>query len=431
MRDYLFFGVIFGALPFCFYRPYIGILFWAWIGLMNPHRFGWSAAYNFPVAHLFGGVTLAGIVFAFLRKESFRLPWNRETILLILLWLSFTLTTFFAVDKETAWSKWEMTSKILLMNFVAILFLQEKKKLEYLLVVISLSIGFFGVKGGIFGLHTGGQYIVFGPRESFITDNNALALAELMVLPILFYLGKEQKGRFFKYGLYIMGILTILSIVLSYSRGALVGLICVCIFLAVTSSKKIFVITLLVLGCLLVSTSIPPHWLERMTSIKTYQEDHSAMSRINGWIFAYNLASAFPLTGGGFGAFNKELFEKYAPKPDDVYDGHSVYFQVLGEHGFLGLGLFLSLLLSSILSMQKVKKVAQQVSNLGWARHCAIMLQLSLAAYAICGAFLPLAYFDLYYYIVASAILLKMIIKKRGSSTVSIHTQTSNLGVTV
>ena len=92
-----------------------------------------------------------------------------------------------------------------------------------------------------------------------------------------------------------------------------------------------------VLFALVVFPVIPEKWHERMSTIGTYQEDRSAMGRVNAWHFAFNLASERPLTGGGFSAFTNDLFIRYAPDPFDVHDAHSIYFEVLGEHGFLAL----------------------------------------------------------------------------------------------
>jgi len=411
MRDYLVLAAVFAALPFCFYRPYIGVLCWVWLGLMNPHRLAWGVAYDFPVAALVGGATLAGLAFALVRREILPIPKTRETWLLGLFWIVVTFTTVVAFDSRIAWEHWMTWSKTLLISVVALVLFQDATKLRYLILVMAASIGLFGVKGGLFGIATAGQYIVFGPPESFIADNNALALAELMVLPLLFYLGKVEERRWWRVGFYAMGALTMLSILLSYSRGALLGLIAMSGLLALNSSRKLLAGLLLAIGALAALAFVPDRWYERMSTITTYQEDPSAMSRINGWIFAYRLAWDYPFTGGGFGAFNKDLFARYAPMPDVVYNGHSIYFQVLGEHGFLGLGVFVALLISAFLSLERIKKTVVYVEGLDWAYEYAKMLQLALTAFAISGAFLPLAYFDLYYYLIVVVILLKVVVR--------------------
>ena len=129
------------------------------------------------------------------------------------------------------------------------------------------------------------------------------------------------------------------------------------------------------------------------------------MGRINAWHFAYNLASDRPLVGGGYGAFDPNLFHRYAPVPEDFHDAHSIYFEVLGEHGFVGLGLFLVLGFLSLRHANKVRKSTKDIPKLQWAYDLMSMIQVSIVGYAVGGAFLGLAYFDLYYHLIVMIVL--------------------------
>jgi probable O-glycosylation ligase (exosortase A-associated) len=149
---------------------------------------------------------------------------------------------------------------------------------------------------------------------------------------------------------------------------------------------------------------MPEHWFARMSSITEYQADGSAMGRINAWTMALNLAIHRPL-GGGFNTFTADMFALYAPNPDLFLDAHSIYFQVLGEHGFLGLALFLTLAVFTWRSASGVIKRCGNDPNTRWAADLAAMAQVSLIAYGSAGAFLGLAYFDLYYTMIAVVVL--------------------------
>ena len=63
IRDVLLTGFIVGMLPFCFLRPWLGVLMWIWFGLMGPHTLVWGFAYNYPFAQLIAIATLAGLPF--------------------------------------------------------------------------------------------------------------------------------------------------------------------------------------------------------------------------------------------------------------------------------------------------------------------------------------------------------------------------------
>ena len=63
------------------------------------------------------------------------------------------------------------------------------------------SIGFFGIKGGIFTLLTGGIKPVGGADNAYFSDNNLLAVALLMTIPLMRYLQLTSGQRVVRWGL--------------------------------------------------------------------------------------------------------------------------------------------------------------------------------------------------------------------------------------
>ena len=407
MRDLLISAIVFGALPFILMRPHIGILVWSWLSYMNPHRLAFGFAYHYPFAQLVAGATIIGFLIS---REPKRIPWYPITIvwLIFLLWMNFT--TLFAFAPERAIPEWDRTMKIQLVAWLTLFLMNTPNRLYMLAWVIVVSLGFFGIKGGLFSILTGGQYLVLGPPESFISENNTLALALLMTLPLFRYLQIETKSRYVRWGLWGAMGLVALSILTSFSRGAFLGISAMLGFMVLNSRHKLKVFILLVIAVPLFLSFMPEKWFERMETIKTYDQDASAMSRINVWQFAWNLALDNPIVGGGFKTFTPELFQKYAPDPSVVFDPHSIYFQVLGEHGFVGLFLFLAMGWLALRTGKWVVKNTKDREDLRWANTLASMLRLSLIGYAVGGAFLGLAYYDLYYHIVGMLILTRKLV---------------------
>src|SRR6266571_2165848 len=171
IRDIILTAVILGLLPICLTRPWIGVLVWSWVGYMNPHRLTWGFATALPFAMLVAICTLAGLLFT---RDKKPIPWVRETYLLAGLWIMFTITTIFAFYPDEAWEQWDKVSKVLLFTFITLKFFQDRTRLRYLFFVIALSIGFYGVKGGIWALFTGGMNRVYGPDSSFLGSNNSI-----------------------------------------------------------------------------------------------------------------------------------------------------------------------------------------------------------------------------------------------------------------
>ncbi len=402
MRDYLVLAIILAGVPIAIFRPFLGVLYWCWISYMNPHRLTWGIAYNFPAAMAIGAATLLGLMFT---KDRVKIPFERETILLIALYVLFIVTTSFAFYPAAAWDRFQQVSKILLMTATTMALITSRDRFRMFLLVIALSVGFFGVKGGIFSLRGGGTDRIYGPPGSFLEDNNDLALATVMVLPILFYLARDEARGWLRWGLRAAGALSAISVIFTYSRGGFVGLAAVSGWALLKSKRKALAMIVFLVVAVGGFSLMPGQWLDRMMTIGD-MDDESALGRINAWWFAFNVASD-RILGGGFNTFSPDLFLRYAPDPTDFHAAHSIYFEMLGEQGFLGLGLFLTILVSSIVSLQGLSRRYGRWPELKWVASYANMLQIALIGYMASGAFLGRANFDLYYHLVAATIILK------------------------
>ncbi|MES2103866.1 MAG: putative O-glycosylation ligase, exosortase A system-associated [Pseudomonadota bacterium] len=411
MRDYLLFAIIFGLLPFVFKRPYIGVLLSTWVSLMNPHRLTYGLAYDFPFAALIVVVTLLALLAS---KQKKKIPVTPITVVLTLFAIWMSLTTLTALEPVRAWTEWNRVMKTMFILAIMVMTINTKEEILALTWTIALSLGFWGLKGGIFTVIGGGGNNVYGPEGSYITDNNALALALVTALPMIWYTQLSVKRKIVKYGLIGLSILAVFSAVGSYSRGALLGGGCMLIFLWLKSRQKIRTGLILLLIVPLIYTVMPAKWFDRMNTIDDYKQDSSAMGRINAWGFAVNVAKD-NLMGGGYDCFTHKMFAIYAPDPLNHHAAHSIYFQVLGEHGFVGLFLFLLFLFLAWRSGSRIIKRCKGREDLKWASDLAAMCQVSIVGFTVGGAFLTLAYYDLFYDIVGLLILLeKLLLSKDG-----------------
>jgi probable O-glycosylation ligase (exosortase A-associated) len=404
MRDIALTAIFFGLLPFVFSRPFVGIYIWSWLGFMNPHRLTYGFAYEFPFAQIVAIVIFVSILKS---KQPIRVPWTRETVLLLIFIMWMLFTTFFAFNSDGAWEQWDKVWKIQLMLFVTLMLIDTKQKLNWLIWVIVLSLGFYGVKGGIFTIVHGGAHSVQGPMGSFIGGNNEIGLALIMTIPLMRCLQLQAKKVWIHQGVTVAMLLTGIAVIGTQSRGALVGMVAMGIFLWLKSRNKIFTLLsiLVVVGAL--ATIMPQEWYDRMGTIELYQEDRSALSRINAWWMAYNIATT-QITGGGFEAFVPWAIKQYAPDPSMGADAHSIYFEVLGEQGFIGFTMFMLLAWFTWDTGKRIRRLARHKPETKWAADLAGMIQVSLIGYAASGAFLGLAYFDLYYTLIAIMVICKL-----------------------
>jgi probable O-glycosylation ligase (exosortase A-associated) len=137
------------------------------------------------------------------------------------------------------------------------------------------------------------------------------------------------------------------------------------------------------------------------------------LGRISAWWSAWNSAFHYPF-GVGFNSARPELFALYSPYPDYVHAAHSIYFQVLGNHGFVGLGLFLGLFAITWRMAGGLRSQRNLVPQAKWCNDLGAMCQVALAGYAVGGAFLSLAYFDLPYNIMVVVVLARAWVDKQG-----------------
>lgn len=416
MRDFLVTGVIFALLPACFFSPWIGVLVWSWIGYMNPHRLTWSFAYTMPFAQMVAIATLSGLLFT---KDRMPLPRRREVYLLLTLWGVFLASTFNALHPDPAWEQLTKVSKILLMTFVTLLLFQDRRKLRVLFYVIALSIGFFGLKGGIWAVATGGANSVLGPPGSFIEGNTDLGLALNMVLPILLLLSRDERRPWLRYLLRATFGFSIIAVLFTYSRGAVLGLAVVLPLMLLKSRIRLAIIPLALVAVLfgkpLIESVMPAPWLERMGTIGTPEEDASASMRLNAWRVAYLLALDHPLLGAGFRPFSPEVYLRYSPDErwNDNQDAHSIYLQVLAEHGFTGLALYGGLILSTLASLRQIVRRSRRDPGERWLGDAARTLEVSLAGFLVSGAFLSISYFDLFFHVIAMTTILRLLLDQQ------------------
>jgi putative inorganic carbon (hco3(-)) transporter len=424
MRDVIVLTIILASVPICFFRPYFGVLMWAWVAYFNPHRFTFGPAYDFPVSTVIAIPTLLGIPFT---RQLNRKIFVRETWLLLLFWAWVTITylhalrvPIFADHLDEARVELMTVSKILLMTCVTILLVNSKKKLEYLFVVIALSFGALAVKGAIFGIRTSGDFRVWGPPDSFVADNNDLGLALTMSLPIMFYMARETSSRWLRRILWLSFLCSVLAVILTYSRGALLGLAVVLGVLTIKSKQKILAGAFLVVFAFFVLAFAPPKWTDRMSNFLHGNIDESAEGRLHAWNFAWELASRYPVTGGGFETFTPALEERFTPQ-FNFAGPHSIYFQALGEQGFVGLGIFLFLLIGCFFSLWRLQRQVRGQPSLAWIGNYSRMLQIGLLGYMVSGAFLPRTYFDLWFEFVAGTALLKILYRRERAQQVVEH----------
>lgn len=423
MRDLLLFAIIVGLVPFILRRPWLGVLAWFWVGLMVPQSHTWGFMQTFPLAVVIGLATMGALV---INRDRQPLPLTREMVLLFVFAAYMGMTSVFGVNSSGAIQQWQNVMKILLMTFITPMLIVGPRRIVWLLLVVTASIGFYGFKGGLFTVGTGGSAMVLGPDRSFLSGNTYVGLAMIMVLPMILVsarlfsqrwidLGwpmlRESWYRFAGWGFYAAFWLTVLATIATYSRGAWLGLIAVGPFIFWRLRRKWLIVLAVVFAIGVVGVAAPDRMVERWNTIGGYQDDTSAMQRIQAWGVNWNMAVERPLTGMGFRntSMGYDWWIQYASFEGHwrhVLSPHSIYFQVMGQHGFGGLAVFLALIACTYLTLGRIRRSASSLDR-KWLSEYAWALQIGIIGYVVAGAFLDVAYFNLLYAFIALAIIMR------------------------
>lgn len=390
-------------------RPYWGALLWVWIGLMNPHRLAFGFAHDLPFA--MASVLIVALSMLMHTNEVRRPPVAvAGPLMIFIVWMA--VTSAAAIVPSASWAKYQEVLKVLGMTLVVASLVHTRGQIIGLVWVVAGSIAFYGAKGGLFTILTGGGDRVLGPPTSVVAGNNELAVALIVTIPFLYFLGRHAEvardfllvrfipTRWLQIGLYVSCVLCAVSALGSQSRGALLAVAAMLTMLWWRSRSKLLLACIFLALVPVALSMMPESWFERMRSIQTYEEDVSALGRLNAWQMAINIARD-RITGAGFATANPTVFAMYSPRPGPqwILVAHSIYFQVLGDHGYIGLGIFLVFWFTIYRMAGRVVGLARGEPSLAWAAELGNMAKVSMVGFAVGGAFLSLAYWDMPYYI--------------------------------
>jgi len=419
MRDIVFLVFSMYLIYLSLKKPYVAISLWLWVGLFVPVYWLYGFAQNISFNSIFAFTALVGYLFQTNKKKF---SFNFSFFCVICFWIHTILTSVLTIGvPDLVWHEWIKLTKIVLLTVMIVLCIREKHELELICWVTILSIGFYGSVESLKFILTGGAHKIVGPQGHLLSDNNHFAVALCMLIPLVVFLLQVSRSKWLKISLIGMLCLCTIAVLGTHSRGGFIGLLVVGGYYWFKSNHK-FIVTsgiLIVVG--IAALYLSQDWYNRMNTIESATEDSSFVTRLNSWKVHTLLAMDRPLLGGGFKTgsygyiwqekaqdFDKlDFIETPLPSDDAGWAAHSIYFQVLGDHGVLGLIIYLIIMTTCFL---KLAWVARETQHLGeehrWRSDLARMLQLSLIAYGTAGAAVSLAYLEFFWALIGISISL-------------------------
>lgn len=409
MRDLAFLGFMLVSVFLAVRNTFVSYLLWGWAGLIaiNYYLYGFMAGIGYVQIY-----ALITILLIYVKKDtnSQKFKLNRTSALMLIFLAHGLLSALFAYpDLERNWELFGNIVKTVLFCLFMPMIVVSRFRVHALVLSIAMAISFHGVLDGLKFIASGGGHNA-QPLKKF-GDNNHLALILIMVLPFLYYLYQFSTKKIVRLGFLGVLLLMVLAIVATHSRGALVGLFAVALWIIVKSQKKILGVVLVSLCALMVVQLAPDKWSQRMETIQTAEEDVSLMGRVAAWKVSSAIAVANPFLGGGFRAVQSHpVWDRFKDSPGLLgfvatptlnrsgVAAHSIWFEVLGDQGIVGLFLFIALIVNVFMTRRDVwKLVKKNNQQSGWAGNLADMVAASVLAYVVSGSLLSAAYFELPY----------------------------------
>ncbi|MGH7153744.1 MAG: putative O-glycosylation ligase, exosortase A system-associated [Acetobacteraceae bacterium] len=396
MRSLLLLAEMLVLLPMAIRAPIVGVLVFDWVSFMNPQQVSWGPASSLPWALAAFLATVLGM--ALNPSYAKRLTPTPMIVLMVLFVAGIWLNSQFALGSPKAeYEGLIRATKIFVMLIITEMLLINRRRIDAVIWIGTISLGYYIIDQGGITLLRGGIHKSVGPPNSMISDTNEFSAALVVILPLLNYLRLQARYKIIRAGFMLAMGFTVLTIVGSFSRGALLGLLGIGGVLWLKSRYKL--VTLVGIGglVLMVVLLMPQTYWDRMYTIIHYQHDASAQGRLEIWVVAWRLFLAHPFTGVGFHA-TLSPWVVNSVMPDALRrDIHSIWFQVLGEQGIIVFTVWLMMTVLGFLNTRKIVRLTRGRPELEWARDLARMGEISILGYVITGTFLPISAWDFYF----------------------------------
>lgn len=427
MRDLIMLGAMCLIVPLSLASGFAAYLLWEWSAVLSPsyYLYGFmnSVRYNFIFALITIGLVVLGRV-----SDRGSLRVTGTLAVLVLFFLHACGSAALAYDGNILnMEVFTGLAKSIVYCLFMPLIVTSRLRIHAMLIMLALGLGFHGVLEGTKVLITAGGHRPIGIATSMMSDNNHFAVALVMVLPIFFYLFRYSQKRLVRLGFLGVFTLSVVAVIGTQSRGAFVALAFAGLWLILSSRRRGIALVAVACVAVVVAIAAPSTWYERMETIQDAKQDDSFLGRVAAWRVSTDIALDNPLFGGGFHSVQVQYIWEgrkvaatrftFLPEvremPDNFKAAHSIYFEVLGDQGFLGLFLFLGLFAVAFWNLWSLRQMNKRHGlNMTWAADLASMLGVSLLAYAIGGALVSLAYFESFYVFVLLTDVLRRVVRR-------------------
>jgi putative inorganic carbon (HCO3(-)) transporter len=277
------------------------------------------------------------------RREPFLWDGGRGLTLLAFCALTFISMRWSVYPEATRFTAMELLKWVIL--YMAIVNMVTTERHLALACAVLVLASLFP-SHGVIEWHRAGVDLVEGYRSRWVglyADPNRMAMSVGLVVPLaLAFLARRQSPWLVRLACGAAGGMAIAAMVLSYSRGGFLGLMAAGVTWVVLE-RRLARTLLVAMAAVAMLVFSPQSFWTRTQSVSAFEQDASAMSRVEAWTVASRASLEHPVLGLGAGTF-RYAWRLYGPEHGTgrAYAAHNIFLQVISDLGFLGLALFLA-----------------------------------------------------------------------------------------
>jgi probable O-glycosylation ligase (exosortase A-associated) len=390
-------GTVFALCVMSPFRPILGLYGYYWFAMMRPDILSWAGPNRYSL--------LIAVVALF--SNSIRILRNLPLLILnpilrnlVLFFLTVTISVIAAVDASLCWDRYLLFSRMFLMALIIPLVIETREELRWFFLVVAGSLGLLGSKFGLWGLLRGGVVVTQG-YGAMLSDNNTMALAFAMAIPLCWFSRRLVPWKWARLGFLAAAICCAAAVIFTHSRGGILAVGIGLLAVLMCERRKMLAIGVLALGVALVSYLVWDTLTTRMSTLEDPMKDASARNRILMLKAAPKLWMDYPFFGVGFTEANQQrlLFKYIDPSQASCCIGlvlHNTWAQILVDSGIFAFLLYMWLLFSTI---WRSWFQARCLEREGRGEEAALLygVACSLVTFLVGASFLSRTGFDLFY----------------------------------
>jgi putative inorganic carbon (HCO3(-)) transporter len=406
LRAIGFYALVAAGVPLSLLQPFSGLLLYLFFAHGHPADFVWPG-YIFNYGLLLVPALLIGYMLFELRKSP---PRFRGMMLLLAFWACLAASAVLAFDTQPAFNMLSRFSKIFVIAFLVAAMANSEERIRRILTVIAASLGFLGIKSLVSVILTGGQYRIQGPG-GLMMEENEYALGMNMAIPILYWLSSLENRRWLRRLYQFAAFACAATVIFTRSRSGFLGLVVVCLLIAMHSRRKLLAPIGLAIAASLFFAFAPEASIERYKSIPTAtQNDPSAIGRLEAWETAIEMAKAHPMFGVGLRNFEVTFlnYSSYEPRAP-----HNAFMALMAESGIPSCLIFVALVLSaSGTCWINWRRLRYAPENRALATYC-LIVHATLLVYLVPNFFINRQDFDLMYHLVGLSAGMNLVVLRK------------------